>query len=100
VGGARPVAPLEIDNFAGSVALDGAGHVVVSGSVRRHADFDPGPGQYIVDTTAGDVHSPYLWKLDSDGNFVSAKVYNVNGFGGSLTRDSGGNIYMCGAYFA
>jgi hypothetical protein len=55
---------------AGSdVAVDGAGNVYTVGEFGGSADFDPGPGKYVLKGGGSDV---FVSELDSGGNFVAA----------------------------
>jgi hypothetical protein len=76
-----------------AVATDGQGNVYTTGEFFNAADFDPGPGVYML---GGGV---YVQKLDSSGNFVWAR-----GFGGSIpgwiSLDNANNIYVTGSFNA
>jgi hypothetical protein len=66
---ARAIAPKPADSL-GSVAVDAAGGVYVTGTYAADTDFDPGPGQDVL-PALGPV-STFVLKLDTDGNFVWA----------------------------
>jgi len=55
------------------VALDGAGNIYVAGSFQGSADFDPGDGIDIHDSSGLD--DACLSKFDSDGNFLWARTW-------------------------
>jgi hypothetical protein len=73
-----------------AVATDGYGNIYTTGEFFSSADFDPGPGQYLLSGVA------YVQKLDSAGNFVWARV-----FGGqypvAITLDHTNDIYIVGS---
>jgi hypothetical protein len=55
-----------------AVAVDMAGHVYTTGSFAGTLDFDPGPGQYLLQSgNKGKAIDVYVWELDSAGNFVA-----------------------------
>ena len=51
-------------------AIDSEGNMYISGLFRESVDFDPGPGEFIMSTTA--LQESYLAKFDSNGNFLWA----------------------------
>lgn len=86
-------------DYGVAVTVDQNYNVIVAGTFRGVADFDPGPGT----TTLAAVHTfdSYLVKLDANGNFVW--VQHAGGFGGDDVRaiclDPSGNIYSTGYFY-
>src|SRR5207249_4817669 len=85
------------DTYA--VTVDGQGNVYVGGSFRNTVDFDPGPG--IANLTSDGSDDGFLWKLDTNGNYIWAR--RAGGGGGSdivdsVAVDMVGNVYI-GGYF-
>ena len=78
-----------------SIDVDNNGNVYTTGSFR-HADFDPGPGTYILGNqlSLGEV---FVSKLNSNGNFVWAKSW-----GGTISYcidvDVNGYVYTTGIF--
>ena len=64
-------------NDSTGIVVDGS-HVYVGGWFRGAIDFDPSAADFILESTMsrGSVKTPtqdaFLWKLDTDGNFVAA----------------------------
>jgi uncharacterized protein (DUF2249 family) len=52
------------------VAVGPGGDVYTVGLYSWKTDFDPGPGQSLLDSGLSDVRQGFVWKLDADGNFV------------------------------
>ncbi len=82
----------------GSIKVDNAGSVYITGGFSGTVDFDPGSGQYNL-SSAGDQDA-FVLKIDSAGNFVWARS-----LGGSdddesysLIIDKKGNIYTAGMF--
>ncbi|MBK8821782.1 MAG: SBBP repeat-containing protein [Anaerolineales bacterium] len=86
-------------DYASSIAIDSNGNVLTTGRIESaSADFDPGVGIATVNTIGdGDV---FISKLDTNGNFVWAKVMgSVSSEGGlGIAVDSSGNVHTTG-YF-
>ncbi|HOZ86156.1 MAG TPA: T9SS type A sorting domain-containing protein [Bacteroidia bacterium] len=77
-------------------AVDNAGNVYVAGSFYTQADFDPGPGIFILSATGREA---FILKLDSSGNFIWAKKYAAAGGDVSaMALDVMDNIYLTGVY--
>jgi hypothetical protein len=96
-----------------SISVDNSGNILVSGSFQNTVDFDPGPGVANV-TAAGTGNSDgFIWKLDSNGNFVwirtiqgpsaietawavqvdaTGNVYTTGNFGGTIDFDNGPGV--------
>ena len=83
-------------DIAYSSAIDSEGNIIIVGSYEETVDFDPGAGEYLLNS-AGSTDI-FVLKLNSDGEFIWVK-----GFGGSLddiarnvTIDNDNNIYVTG----
>ncbi|HTN46426.1 MAG TPA: T9SS type A sorting domain-containing protein [Flavipsychrobacter sp.] len=81
-----------------SVLTDNSGNVVLVGTFRGKADFDPGSSSFNL-TSAGTQQNAFTVKLDPQGNFLWAK--SVNAFltwGNNATIDASGNIVFTGFF--
>jgi hypothetical protein len=81
-----------------SIAVDGSGNLIITGSFPGTIDFDPGPGIFNL-TAVGNVDI-FICKLDGAGNFIWAKKAGGS-FGDiakSVKADALGNSYIAG-YF-
>lgn len=80
------------------ITLDGAGNVYTVGQFYGTADFDPGPGIYNLTSEGG--NAAFVWKLDSDGDFVWVRqVEGPDDSGYGITHDAAGDIYAIGYFF-
>ena len=84
-----------------SIILDRLNNVLCAGSFSGSADFDPGPDTFLIKSNSfsGDI---FISKLDSDGNFISAKVLGGSGSEdvNDIASDDLGNIYITGVFTA
>jgi len=85
------------------IALDSDANVYTTGTFRgKDVDFDPDRNsQYLVTTSGPWDHSAYyndafVWKLDTDGDFVWARRLGGPAEGQSIALDGGGNVYTAG----
>ncbi len=82
-----------------ALAVDASGAVYVVGMLGGSVDFDPGVGVFNLSDPG---EAPFVWKLDSNGNFGFAahapSGMENDGFALGVTVDSAGNIYVTG-YF-
>lgn len=109
-------------DLAYSVALDLEGNVYVNGFFMDTVDFDPGPSEHLVGTSGFDIATGvdptdiFVQKLDSSGNFVWVRQFGGKGYdgssrpspppfpsnpdyyGGSISVDNEGNIYIAGIF--
>ncbi len=81
-----------------SCTVDDSGNVYITGSFRKTADFDPGPGTTNL-VSNGNLDF-FVQKLDEYGNLLwvfsmGAEIHDV---GESIAIDPSGNIYVTG-YF-
>jgi hypothetical protein len=90
-----------------AIALDSAGGVYVTGSYSGTADFDPGPGSYLLSSMNGRGSVPsddvFVLKLDTDGVFAWAgSMGSANGddSGSGIAVDSSSNVYLTGGWGA
>ncbi len=86
---------------ANDIELDCAGNINLTG-VLGHADFDTGPGTYLLQSSAPSAFMNFFAQYDVQGNFNWAKRIGNNGYG-SGTIQSGihvknGSHYIFGAF--
>ena len=86
------------EDLSVSMAVDNSGNIYTVGAFKETADFDPGPGAYILTSANGNPNT-FISKLNGSGNFIWAKQLA----GGiqwcySATVDNYGNVYTTG-YF-
>ena len=85
----------------GRIKQDVNGNIYCSGLFMNTVDFDPGPGTYTLNTLGW---SPYLVKLDPQGNFIWARHFrnpfyiSNNAYGMDFDLDVNGNIYCLGSF--
>ncbi|HPI11823.1 MAG TPA: SBBP repeat-containing protein [Catalimonadaceae bacterium] len=86
-----------------SIATDSSGNVFTTGVFDGIGDFDPGPGEHLIE--AQSVDDLFIQKLDSNGNLVwviTLGNFNGGGYGSvlpqSIALDKSGNIYTAGYY--
>lgn len=82
-----------------SLALDNNSNVYSTGTIGPTAtvDFDPGPGVYNLTSSDSMQSEIYISKLDSNGDFVWAKLMGV-GTGRAIAVDGSGNSYSSGEF--
>ena len=85
------------------IAVDSAGNVYTTGWFDAAADFDPGPGAFILTPFPGLIDTTFISKLDSGGNFVWAKslggATNFTEGGMDITLDGASNVYTTGRFY-
>ncbi len=81
-----------------SVALDGSANVYLAGDYTGTVDFNPGAGDYIIESNG--YKDIFLSKFDSDGNFILTHALGGPNydFGHSVVLDTNGNAYITGAF--
>jgi hypothetical protein len=81
-----------------NIALDASGNVYTTGRLygtpAHPVDFDPGPGVFNL---APDQNAIFVSKLDSNGNFVWAKLIEAD-FGQDIAFDAASNVYVTGKF--
>lgn len=83
--------------FAGfHVAIDTSNEIWVSGYYSRKVDFDPGPGEFYLESPS--KKNPFIAKYDTNGNLQWAKqtttfAANYDDYGGPLLITQTGEIY-------
>jgi len=86
------------NNFAWSVALDGAGNMYVAGYFYGTTDFDPGAAQDNHVSNGGADF--FVTKLNADGTYGWTRTFGgaSDDRANSVSVDSAGNVYVAG-YF-
>ncbi len=86
------------DERAYDITRDNAGNIWVIGTFTSTADFDPGPGTFMLSNNSN--HGIFLLKLDSAGNFLLAQALNatVKIYSPIIKCDPSGNIVICGVF--
>ncbi|MEO6302072.1 MAG: T9SS type A sorting domain-containing protein [Bacteroidia bacterium] len=82
-----------------SISVDVGGNTCVAGYFYGSVDFDPGPTTYSLNGIGN--NDAYVFKLNSSGNFVWAKVFgSLNGEENAnyVTNDKAGNVYVSGVF--
>ena len=87
-------------DIVGSITLDKASNVYITGGFEDTVDFDPGIG--VTNLTAVGKKDIFIQKLDANGNFLWAKSFGGKGFdsGTSIVVDDKGNIYTAGYFIS
>lgn len=90
------------DEICHALALDPFGNILITGEFFWQADFDPGPGTFLM---GGDGYAKaFVLKLTGDGTFVWAKQFNgTNGSsseGFSIACDASGDVYTTGGFYS
>ncbi|HKR07092.1 MAG TPA: SBBP repeat-containing protein, partial [Bacteroidia bacterium] len=83
-----------------SIAVDGGGYVITTGSFSGLTDFDPGPAVYNVSYSPNNFWE-FISKLDASGNFLWAKSGGSSSspYAKSVTTDGSGNVYTTGYFY-
>ncbi len=85
------------NNWGMDIDLDKLNNVYTTGFFLGPADFDPGPGTFILNSTSLDI---FISKLNNNGNFVWAKSAGAASIdqGYAITVDRSLNIYTTGQF--
>ncbi|SDH37391.1 Beta-propeller repeat-containing protein, partial [Dyadobacter soli] len=88
-----------------SIAVDASGNLLIAGSFRGTADFNPGSGVAELSTRASNGTETFILKLDGNGNYLwaarlgdTSAVAGSNGAGNQIKTDGSGNIYVAGLF--
>ncbi len=87
-----------LNNMGTDIVLDKLGNVYTTGSFLGPADFDPGPGTFILNSMFSDL---FISKLDKNGIFVWAKSAggaSTQDWGNAITVDNNLNVYTTGQF--
>lgn len=86
-------------SWAEAIAVDEEGNVYTTGRARDNSDFDPGPEEYLL-TTNTNSSNVFISKLNSNGDFVWAKVIGGEGNekGNAIAVDDSNDIYITGIF--
>lgn len=81
------------------IALDNKNSIYFSGNYSQTADFDPGPGTFIL-TSVAFTFDAFICKVDSLGQFRWAYGYGAGGTDGAdrLVVDDSAHVYIYGTY--
>ncbi|WP_163517233.1 T9SS type A sorting domain-containing protein [Gelidibacter japonicus] len=90
------------EDYVESMTLGQSGAIYMTGYYKRGtADFDPGPGTFIL-PNSGIFDKIFVLKLTADGDFVWAK--QTDGFhltrGNTIEVDPAENVYIGGYFYA
>jgi uncharacterized repeat protein (TIGR01451 family) len=86
-----------------SITVDNFGNLIITGSFRAIADFDPGSGVFNLVTGSGTSVGKdcFILKLDNNGNFIWASrlgSHSEDNSGRSVVTDNLNNIYTIGTF--
>jgi hypothetical protein len=85
-----------------SIYLDASGNIYTTGQFAGSADFDPGPGTFILIAHAGIFtgYDIFISKLDASGNFIWAKGMGGDAadWGTSVLVDALGDVVVTGVF--
>ncbi len=85
-------------DYVNSIATDMNGNIYTTGTFIDSIDFDPGSGTSYL--SGNGTETIYVQKLDGNGNFLWANVFEGSGqgLGESISTDSEGNTYSTGRF--
>mgnify|MGYP002777213240 CR=1 FL=1 len=85
-------------DLPGQMAIDAMNEIYCTGYFRGTSDFDPGPGNFNLNSAGGD--DIFIVKLDAASNFSWANRFGGTGDDGgtAVMKDASGNILLSG-YF-
>ncbi|MCE3230012.1 MAG: hypothetical protein K0S32_4563 [Bacteroidetes bacterium] len=86
------------NEFVSKICQDTAQNIYITGWFNGITDFNPGPGTYTMGSSG--IFDAYVCKLDANGNFLWAKQFSGNGeiYGGDVSCDSLGCVYVTGRF--
>jgi hypothetical protein len=82
-----------------AITVDASGNVYTTGSFIGKVDFDPGPGEFFLNSSRG--KSVFASKLDAKGNLVWAKAWGGDSplnNGCAIKTDLSGNVIIGGVF--
>jgi gliding motility-associated-like protein len=81
-----------------SITVDAAQNVYTLGHFRGTVDFDPGAGSFTLSPLG--QYDVFITKTDANGNFIYTQRLGGTSFdfGGSISTDNGGNVYVSGTF--
>ncbi|MBL0315868.1 MAG: hypothetical protein IPP69_08850 [Flavobacteriales bacterium] len=87
-----------VDNVR-ALAIDHSGDIVACGMFENTSDFDPSTSESFELTAAGSVDA-YIWKLNSDGQFIWAKRVGSAAYDESygIDVDENDNVFIGGIF--
>ncbi|MFA6151436.1 MAG: T9SS type A sorting domain-containing protein [Chitinophagaceae bacterium] len=95
---AKSVGDIYDDRFS-NLSIDQQSNIYCTGTFKGKVDFDPGPGTYFQTATSAKDGSDFLLKLDKNGVFKWARLYDFTYLDNSLiATDTAGNIYTAGSF--
>jgi hypothetical protein len=90
------------DDRTHDLSVSASGDVYVAGSFRETVDFDPSPSATFNLTAGGGAGAAdaYVWKLDSQGDFVWARQFSgpADEFGHGVKLGNDGYAYAVGTF--
>lgn len=86
-------------DFAYGIAFDSFGNIVTTGTFASFADFDPGPGTFLLNSVPN-TYDIYVSQLDASGNFLNAKAMGGTGYDYGFALATGGlsDVYTTGCF--
>jgi hypothetical protein len=95
----------EANEIAGDVAVAPNGDVIVVGAFNGELDFDPDPANEVLRSAyskGGSAKAAFIWRLDSDGQFVWVRTPGDNSGGQFIAKtvatDAAGTVYVGGTF--
>lgn len=91
----------QYNDIGNSIVRDNQGNLYVTGIFRGPTDFDPSPGVYTLNSTAGIFDDVFLFKLDANQNLIWAKSFGgtSDDYACSVVIDGNGDLLVYG-YFS
>ena len=86
------------NDYVNDMAIDHTGNLLLTGSFKATADFDPGSSTHNLTSPGG--NDIFILKLNSNGQFVWAKSIgrNASEIGYGIDTDAKGNVLVTGAF--
>ncbi|MBX2979343.1 MAG: T9SS type A sorting domain-containing protein [Flavobacteriales bacterium] len=83
------------------IALDGFGHLLLTGGFSGNMDADPGPDTFILPAPGANRRDVFVSKWDTSGTFIWARQFtttNFNTTGLGVCSDPWGNVITTGFF--